>query len=100
MKKFSLCLLLFFLTGCASHSLPYCEKYENKTDQRITHLTLKDGFVQKNIKEKNKTQSSNGLFTVQENKLTIFIRDKKETFIIENKNLISTYNQQNNFKCH
>lgn len=100
MKKHLLLILAFFLTGCSTGSLPYCEEYETKTKFQTTKLFLKDGILQKEIKTKNNTQSQKGLFTFQDNTLNLFIKDKKETYHLEDKDLISITNPEKKFFCH
>ena len=100
MKKYALLILLFGLSACSSTHIPYCEEYIYKTSQSTTKLFLKDGAFQKETLLKNKSFTQEGLYIYEPSTLHLFSKNKKETYTLENKKLISIKSQEKVFKCH
>ena len=100
MKKCIFFLLLFSLAGCASNSLPYCEQYIYKTNNATTKLFLKDGSIQKETSLNNKAFSEDGLFTYEDKTNNVFIKNKKETYLVKNNQLVSNNSEHKVFKCN
>ncbi len=100
MKKYILFLSLFSLAGCASNSAPYCEQYIYKTNNSATKLFLKDGTLQKETSLKEKSFSEEGLFTYEDQTIYFFIKNKKESYLVKNNQLVSTNSPHKIFKCY
>ncbi|MBR6729779.1 MAG: hypothetical protein IKL90_00345 [Alphaproteobacteria bacterium] len=100
MKKYALLILLFGLSACSSTHVPYCEEYIYKTPQSTTKLFFKDGAFQKETLLKNKSFTQEGLYIYEPSTLHLFSKNKKETYTLENKKLISIQSQEKVFKCH
>ncbi len=85
MKK----LILFsclFLSACAANDFPFCEKYtymNKNNDVKTTLYVQKNGQMEKEIQTPRKTFSEKGLYTVQNDTLTMYIKNKKETYLIQ-----------------
>lgn len=85
MKKLILVSFLF-LTACASNDLPFCKRYSylNKNnDVKTTLYIQKNGQLEKEIQTPQKTFSQKGLYTVQNNTLSLYIKNKKEDYLIK-----------------
>ena len=79
MKK----LILFsclFLSACAANDFPFCDKYtymNKNNDVKTTLYVQKNGQMEKEIQTPRKTFSEKGLYTVQNDTLTMYIKNKK-----------------------
>ena len=85
MKKLILFSFLF-LFGCTSNNFPFCEKYtylNKNNDVKTTLYIQKNGQMEKEVQTPRKTFSEKGLYTVQSDSLTVYIKNKKETYLIQ-----------------
>lgn len=99
MKKIFLFVFSMFLVGCSSNTIPYCEKYEYKTEKEKTQMFLKNGRVYQEKNSNGIISSQRGLFTYQDNLLTIYIKNTTQEYKLDDKDLIATNQSNTSFKC-
>ena len=102
MKK----LILFsclFLSACSSDKFPFCHQYSylNKNNEVKTSLYIqKNGQIEKEIKTPRKTFSQKGLYTVQNEILSLYIKNQKEDYLIkENADTLVDLKTNRPLKC-
>lgn len=101
MKKIILFSCLF-LSACAANDFPFCEQYvylNKNTDSKATLYIQKNGRMEKEIKTPQKQFSKKGLYTLQHNELTTYIKNKKETYFIQDKELLIEESTKNIYQC-
>ncbi len=85
MKKVFLCFLLL-LTGCAG-STGLCNKYQYTSQQEKTTLFVqKNGYIEKETQKNNLFTAQKGLYTLQEDTLSVYIQNQTDEYKLLNNN--------------